>query len=167
VLIVEGKVRKVLDKFGLAVDDVMRPFHELATQVIRDELPSQVRDPLARMRVELQAGYAALTEGVSLIDPTLKGFAQSAGNNALSQIDNIEKKVTSHLKKRSEVELEQLRKAAIHLYPEGEPQERVLNALPYLARYGPALLEDIAAVIRPSIDRPQPEWSGVDCRPSD
>jgi bacillithiol biosynthesis cysteine-adding enzyme BshC len=167
VLIVESKVRKVLDKFDLAVDDVMRPFHELATQVIRDELPSQVRDPLARMRAELQAGYAALTEGVSLIDPTLKGFAQSAGNNALSQIDNIEKKVTSHLKKRSEVELEQLRKAAIHLYPEGEPQERVLNALPFLARYGPALLEDIAAVIRPSIDRPQPEWSGVDCRPSD
>jgi bacillithiol biosynthesis cysteine-adding enzyme BshC len=163
VTIVEGKVRKVLDKFGLEPREVMRPFHELATHVIRDELPDAVRHPLTRLRGDLHSGYDALAEGAALIDPTLKPFVLSARNNALSQVDTAEKKLTSHLKKRSETELDQLRKAAVHLYPGGAAQERVLNVLPFLARYGPGLLQDIAGVIRVSLDRPSPEWSGVLC----
>ncbi len=38
---------------------------------------------------------------------------------------------------------QQLEKAAVHLYPNGQPQERVLNPYQYLIRYGKALLDEI------------------------
>jgi bacillithiol biosynthesis cysteine-adding enzyme BshC len=163
VVIVEPRVRKVLDKFNLQPADVMRPFHEVATRLIQDELPDGVRDPVARLRAELSSNYDALVEAAAAIDPTLRAWVTGVRNNTLSQVDNTEKKIMSHLKKRSETELEQLRKAAISLYPDGTPQERVLNALPFLARYGPGLLRDLAQAMRVRLDRTAPHWQGTEC----
>jgi hypothetical protein len=61
------------------------------------------------------------------------------------------------------VELEQLRRAATNLFPKGEPQERVVGIATYYARYGPAILDVIAANIDFSFDRSAPEWTGVLC----
>ena len=59
--------------------------------------------------------------------------------------------------------MEQLEKAAVNLFPLGQPQERVLNVMPYLARYGPALLEAVAGAIRVQLGTPAPAWNGVLC----
>ena len=57
----------------------------------------------------------------------------------------------------------ELRKAAANLYPDGAPQERVLNALPFLARYGTELLVELLAALEPGIGRPVEGWTGVSC----
>ena len=163
VTIVEPRVRRVLDKFGLEPSDLMRPFHEVSTQVIHDELPHEVLDPIARLRSAITEHYDRLIEGAATVDPTLRGWVTSVRNQSLGQVDSAEKKITSHLKKRSEIELDQLRKAALSLYPDGAPQERVLNALPLIARYGPGLLRDLLAAASPRLDRPRPAWRGVVC----
>ncbi len=161
--IVEGRVRKVLDKFGLEPADLTRPFHEVATGVVHGELPDTVTEPLRRLREAAQAEYETLAEGAATIDPTLRNWVIGGRNTLLGQLDGAEKKMTSHLKKKSEVELEQLRKAAVNVFPGGEPQDRVLNILPYLARYGPGLLRDLAAAVGVQLDRAVPGWTGVVC----
>ncbi len=45
------------------------------------------------------------------------------------------------MKRENEIALAQLEKAHMHLFPEGKPQERVLNPLYYLARYGNPFIE--------------------------
>lgn len=141
--LVERKVRKVLDKFELQPSDLRRPFHELAAQIARDELPQRVVDGLARIRRELTDAYAELVDATAAIDPTLKGPLEGARNASHKQVEDAERKILSHLKKRNEVSLEQLRKAAVHLYPNGARQERVVNFAAYQARYGPELLSAI------------------------
>jgi bacillithiol biosynthesis cysteine-adding enzyme BshC len=163
ITIVEPRVRKVLDKFGLEPHELMRPFHEVATQIIHDELAREVLDPIARLRSAIAQQYAALADGASAIDPTLRGWVTGVRNQALGQLESAEKKITSHLKKRSEIELEQLRKATVSLYPAGVLQERMLNGLPMIARYGPGLFRDLVAAMEIRLDRPLPGWRGVDC----
>lgn len=146
--LVERKVRKVLDKFELQPSDLRRPFHELAAQIARDELPHRVANGLARIRRELTDAYADLVEATASIDPTLKGPLEGARNASHKQAEDAERKILSHLKKRNEVALEQLRKATVHLYPNGARQERVINFAAYQARYGPELIPAIYRCMR-------------------
>ena len=163
ITLVEAKVKKVLDRFGLGLDDLRRPPHELAAEVLREELPDGVVAALRRLRSDLGEGYAALLEASRAVDPTLKGPIQSARNAAYVQLGEIEKKVVQHLKRQNAIGVEQLEKAAVNLFPLGQPQERVLNVMPYLARYGPALLEAVAGAIRVQLGTPAPAWNGVLC----
>jgi uncharacterized protein YllA (UPF0747 family) len=78
-------------------------------------------------------------------------------------VHDAEKKITSHKKKRSEIEVRQLARAAANLAPGGTAQDRALNAIPYLARYGPDLVHDLLDAIDMRPDRPAPEWTGVAC----
>jgi bacillithiol biosynthesis cysteine-adding enzyme BshC len=161
--IVEHKVQKVLDKFSLERDTVKQPFDQLASQVVRDELPEEVSATVARLRDEIAARYAELVAATQSIDPTLRGPLESTRNASHKALADAEKKIVSHLKKKNEIGIEQLRKASNNLLPDGQPQERVINALSYIARYGPAFLEAVASQIGVDLSANTPEWTGVKC----
>jgi uncharacterized protein YllA (UPF0747 family) len=63
-------------------------------------------------------------------------------------VEEIEKKLVHHLKKRSETELGQVARARNLVRPDGKPQERVFTVAPFLARHGPAFLEAVLAEAR-------------------
>ncbi|MGQ0812993.1 MAG: bacillithiol biosynthesis cysteine-adding enzyme BshC [Gemmatimonadota bacterium] len=161
--IIEYKVRKVLDKFGLEVVDLRRPFDQLASQVIRDELPTNVAATMLSLREQILNGYAALMAATEAIDPTLKGPLENARNASHKALADVEKKIVSHLKKKNDVGIEQLRKASMNLYPDAHPQERTISAISYLARYGPSFIDAIAAEAEVRQDGHAPEWQGVAC----
>jgi bacillithiol synthase len=141
--VVEGKVRKVLDKFGLAVPDLQKPFHALAGEVTRDGVPAPVRAALGSLRGAIGKGVAELQDAVKTIDPTLKGTVQSVRSQAFSAMEELERKVVAALKRENEVGLAQLEKAQLHLFPLGKPQERVVNPFYFLSRYGGAFLDEV------------------------
>lgn len=164
VTVVEGKVRKVLERFDLTLDDFRAPLHELTTRIIRDGLPDDVKEPLEALERTIRREYERLGRGAETIDPTLGGWLASQRNTLLGQLQAAEKKITSHRKKRSEIETEQLRKAASNLQPDGIAQERALNALPLVARYGAGILADMAEAIQyPIPGASKPGWNGVRC----
>jgi bacillithiol biosynthesis cysteine-adding enzyme BshC len=147
VTLIEGKVRKVLDRFDLGPDDFDRPAHEIASRILREELPEDVAAALEELRAALGHGYGRLTEAAKDVDPTLAGAIASARNAALGETRDIEKKIARHADDRRAIAVEQLRKAEVNLFPAGKPQERVLNPLQYLARYGPGLVEDVFSAL--------------------
>jgi bacillithiol synthase len=164
ITLIESKVRKVLDKFEMDAAEFRRPFHELATQRVRDEMPAAVTEPLNRLRQAIRTEYELVREAAAAIDPTLRKWIDGVRNAGLGEAESVEKKVTSHLKKRSEVELEQLRKASINLFPENVPQERILNVLPFLARYGNGVLHDVARAMQVRlVPDGAAGWTGVRC----
>lgn len=161
--VVEGKTRKVLDKFGLDVADLAVPPQELAARVLAEEVPVDVEEALKRLRGAIGDGYGALAKAIEQIDPTLKGPVGSARSAAFSELAELEKKVMRQLKSRNEVTLEQIEKARVNLFPTGRPQERVLNPLQYLVRYGDAFVDQVRSAVHVQIDVDAPEWAGVDC----
>lgn len=144
VVLVEAKIDKVLRKFELDVDDLGRPFHELASDFAREELPDDVRHALGQIRGAVGQGSSALETAAKAIDPTLKGPIQAARNAAFSAFAEAEKKILQGLKKQSEIALGQIEKAQTNLFPDGRPQERTLNVFQYLVRYGDALVLALA-----------------------
>lgn len=149
VTVIESKVRKVLDKFGLEPTSLDRPFHELAGEIARDETPAAVQEALGRLRGAVGQGTAALTQAVREVDPTLKGPISHARTVAFEAIQDVEKKIVQAVKRENEIALQQVEKARLHLYPDGRPQERVLNVFYYLVRYGERFLQALLERFHP------------------
>ena len=141
VTVVESKIRKVIDKFDLEPDDLRRPYHEIASEIAREEVPADVRRALGRLRGSVSEGSEELMKAARSIDSTLKGPVTHARNAALSAFQDVERKIVQSVKRENEIGLAQLEKAHLHLFPDGKPQERVLNPLYYLARYGNRFIE--------------------------
>jgi len=118
-----------------------RPFHEVASDVAREEVPAEVRAALGKLRGSIGSGIGELKRAVSAVDQTLAGPVQQTGSQAFSALDDLEKKILQAVKRESEIGLNQLEKAQVHLYPQGKPAERVQSPFYYLSRYGGAVLD--------------------------
>jgi uncharacterized protein YllA (UPF0747 family) len=145
---VETKIRKVLDKFDLQVSDLHRPFHEVAGDIARDEVPPEARKALGGLRGAIGKSVGELTQAVKPIDPTLKGPVQHIRSQSFAAIDELEKKIVHALKRENEIALGQLEKAQVHLFPLGKPAERVQNPFYFLTRYGGAVLDELYDAFR-------------------
>jgi bacillithiol synthase len=163
VTLIESKVRKVLDKHRLQPIDFRRPIQEVTAQVVREETPPEITAALAELRREWSAGFEGLAELAAGVDPTLKGAVQGARNSGFQQLGEVEKKIAQSLKRQSATTVEQLEKAAVNLFPLGAPQERVLNVVQYLSRYGVELLPSILQEMQVQLEVDAPAWAGVEC----
>jgi bacillithiol biosynthesis cysteine-adding enzyme BshC len=150
--VVEGKIGKVLKKFGMDVAALDRPFHEIASEVAREEVPADVRAALGKLRGAIGSGMGELTKAARGVDETLKGPVQQGSSQAMGVLDDIEKKVVQAVKRQSEVTLSQLEKAQVHLFPAGKPAERVQSPFYFLARYGGAVLEAVYERFRVNLE---------------
>jgi len=141
--IVESKIQKVLDKFDVTKERLEMPSHELASDLARDEMPEAATAALGRIRGAIGQGSAELTQAVRDLDPTLKGPIGHARGAAFEAFADAEKKIMQAVKREQEIALRQIEKARLHLHPDGTPQERVMNATYYLARFGASFVQDV------------------------
>jgi len=146
-LIVEPRVDRVLAKFGIDLDELLQTEGAAEARIIRDQLPGEVTGPLARLRASLEAEYTALATGAATVDPTLEKSVLGSRGQALRGLEDVEKKVLQHLKKRRETELGQVARARVAVRPGGQPQERVVTIGTFLGRLGPGLMDDLLAEI--------------------
>jgi bacillithiol biosynthesis cysteine-adding enzyme BshC len=146
-VLVEPRVDRILEKFGIELEELFAPEGALESRLVRSQLPREASAALESIRSAVESGYEALERSAAEIDPTLVRPVQGARHQALSGTQDVEKKLVQHLKRRQETELSQIARARTAVHPGGKPQERVLTAAPFLARYGPALITDLADAI--------------------
>jgi bacillithiol biosynthesis cysteine-adding enzyme BshC len=146
-VLVEARVDRVLDKFGITLDDLSAPPGALESRLVRSQLPSGASEALATLRKAIETGYGSLTAVAVEIDPTLERSVQGTLQQALSGSQDVEKKLVQHLKRRQETELSKLAKARTAVLPNGKPQERALTIAPFLARYGRDLLAQLSSAM--------------------
>jgi bacillithiol biosynthesis cysteine-adding enzyme BshC len=152
--VLESKVSKVLEKFDLALDELARPFHDIAGDRARDDVPDEIRRALGSFKGTVARGVADLSDAVRELDPTLKGPVQHVRSVAFDALSDVERKVVQAVKRENEIALQQMQKAHLHLFPEGRPQERVFNPFYYLVRYGGRFVDEVADGIRGALPLP-------------
>jgi len=145
--LLESRVEKVLERYGLTPADFAGPPGALEARLARDAVPADIADTLVRLRAELDLHYGRLGTEVARVDPTLERTVQSARNAALAGTHEVEKKLVASLKRGNETLTGQLERARAALAPAGQPQERVLTAASFLVRYGPGLIDAIDAEV--------------------
>jgi bacillithiol biosynthesis cysteine-adding enzyme BshC len=146
-ILVDARVDRVLRKFGARLEELLEPGERLEARVVRRHLPPEAAEALANLREAISANYEVLARAAVAIDPTIERTIRHLGNQAMLGLQDAEKRLVSHLKKREATELQQIGRARELVLPLGRPQERVHTIAPWLARYGPSLLSDLVAEI--------------------
>ena len=146
-LIIESRVEKVLQKHGLTPEDFSEPAGALENRLARADMPEDLAAALEALRDDVAARFQRISGDVQLIDPTLERTVESARNAALAGTNEIEKKLVASLKRAQGTVAAQLARARAALAPNSKPQERVLTAASFMARYGTALLADVEAEV--------------------
>ncbi len=143
--LVDSRTDRVLRKFTLTLDELALPPDALASRVVRQRLPEEADVALGGLRQDLEASYTRVRDVAGRVDPTLVRSVEGRRDRALDGLDRIERKLVTHLRRRMGIELGQLASAQAAIHPDGQPQERVLCVVSFLARGGPALLEQVRA----------------------
>jgi bacillithiol biosynthesis cysteine-adding enzyme BshC len=156
-LVIEPRIRKVLEKFEIVPDDLRLPEGQLEQRLVRGDMPVAAQAAFETLRAVLPREYGTLRDAAATVDPTLTKPVESAQHAAETGLRDLEKRIVSHLKRQNETLVQQVAKARHNLFPLGRPQERVLTAATYLVRYGPAFLDQAygeierwAAALEPS-----------------
>ena len=142
-LLIEPKVERVLDKYGLAPDNLDGDVNAVIARVLAEMAPPEVQAALKELRRDVGASLERLERAAISFDPGAKSLMGSGEQAIYSAIAALESKLQGRVREKNEIAQQQIEKAAVNLYPGGEAQERMLNPLPYLIRYGEELLDSI------------------------
>jgi bacillithiol biosynthesis cysteine-adding enzyme BshC len=145
--LLDPRVAQLLDRFRLPLQDLAAEPEQLASRLLRAHLPPDLEATLAAARQGVDEIFRRLGEAVAAVDPTLQATAGQTGGHIKGHLDQLAKKAVQALKRREADTRQQLQRLRDALMPGGKLQERVYPVLPFLAKYGPALLTALRACI--------------------
>jgi uncharacterized protein YllA (UPF0747 family) len=147
-VIIEPHVAKILEALRLTPEDLRDP-HEAEARVARSRLPKTVIGALNATRTALDKRLDAL--GDVIMDeraPVAPAVTSGLRANLTRRLDRFERRLIAASKKQHADIMREIGTARGSLYPLGKPQERALNFVPLLARYGPMLRDEMLAGAR-------------------
>jgi uncharacterized protein YllA (UPF0747 family) len=136
--VLEPRIERILQRYSLDVSDFADP-HAVETRLARASVPPGILENAESIKAETDRAVSRMLEGegADLVPP---GVIEGLKRNVAHRIDRLERRFAASIKRRGN---DALRDAAIArgaLYPFGHPQERALNIIPLLARYGDDLV---------------------------
>jgi len=145
--LVEGRSRRTLERFGIsAAELVQRPAEVLAA--LRERLvPADLAGELAELKELIGQRWSHLAAGITALDPTLQVPAEKSLQQLLHTLSQLEQKVARAVASRESAGHAQLEALIAALFPSGILQERQLNAVPFLCRYGRGLISELYEAI--------------------
>lgn len=141
--LLEGKIEKVLDNYDLKVPDFWSNVEALINEIAKAQLPESLEKRIRCASLCVNKNLQTLEDTVIEFEPTLKNTVENVKGRILGQMDGLEKKILQAYKKRNEVIGQQIHKAQNSLYPNNNFQERELNILPYLFKYGLGFIDQL------------------------
>jgi bacillithiol biosynthesis cysteine-adding enzyme BshC len=149
--LVEGKVRKVLDEYGLNVGDMDDDLEALFQRVVRERLSSDLEARFDQATAGIDDAMDALKPSLKEVDPTLVKSADAARVAIQKEFERFRHRVLKAEKRNHEQVRVKLEKARANLFPGGKPQERTISILYFLNKYGPGLLEQLGTSLDPEL----------------
>ncbi len=146
--LVDAAVIKFVRRYDIAVESLHAQDEAVLNRLLSDQLPDTVDEAMQATDAAIRERMQALAATVSGVDPTLAGAAASTLDRMERELGNLRNKVVQAAKRRNQTLRRQFARAQTQLFPHGAPQERVVGAVYFLNRYGPALIDRLASDTR-------------------
>ncbi len=150
--LVEAKITKVLDKYGVRADDFADDSGATISELIRTRTPPELEQALSELRRVVGSALGRVEEAALDFDPGARSALGSGKRAVFESIGALESKLQSRVREKHSVMKSQLEKAAANLFPHGRPQERMLSLYPFLVRYGEGLVGAVYDEVRTPLD---------------
>lgn len=145
--LVEPALAKILELRDISVSDLIatQP-EEMAQKLGERAMPIEGKEKLAAAGNALDEELRSITEWMERLDAGLGKSAEVAASKMRYQMDRL-RRLASTYQLQSESNLRKHVDALyLNLFPENHPQERVLGAAAFLARYGEGLVPELVGI---------------------
>jgi len=146
-IVIEPRVQKILDRYSLTPGDFSDP-HAIETRLAKASVPEDIKAGIAELQTALDQQIAKL-EAADHDHLVSARVIEGLRRNMLHRVQRLERRYMAAIKQRGNEALHDVRAARASLYPLGIPQERALNVIPFVARYGDELFDAVMAEASP------------------
>jgi len=122
----------------------------LESRLARGALDPDAASALERLRATLSALPGSMHESAEALD--LERAVQGAAGAMQHRADRLERRLVAAVKRRETALMTDVSTLRAALRPRGGRQERILNPVPFLARHGLTLLDEMREAARPHAD---------------
>jgi uncharacterized protein YllA (UPF0747 family) len=143
--VVEPSVDRRLGRLGMVLNDIRTP-HDAERRLGDRAMPSVLREGLDGLRDDLGRRLGAIAAAAAAADQLVpERVIEGARPQMLHRVDRLERRLRAAARARHVEAVDDLAAVRASLMPEGQRQERRLNAVPMLARHGDLLLAQLKA----------------------
>ncbi len=147
--IIEKRHAKTMNKYGIEIADLFEGQDELMRKVVErslDQNTSLVFDETEKLFDEqLEKLRASLVE----VDPTLGDALKGSRDKIFYQLQHLRTRFVHNRTRRDEATAQQIERLVTIIYPHKNLQEREINAVYFLARYGYELIDRLYDEVEP------------------
>ncbi len=141
--LIEKKIQRLVHKFGI---DYVRFFEEresLVENYLRQHTGAEIEQRFQNLEATMLHSLQELSEVLLAIDPNLQKALDKTAGSIRNSLDKLRGRVNHSLEQRLQTEVQQLRRIQTYLFPQGKYQERVLNILYFLTKYGKGFIPEL------------------------
>ncbi|MEX1138810.1 MAG: bacillithiol biosynthesis cysteine-adding enzyme BshC [Bacteroidota bacterium] len=134
--IIEEKVEKVFKRYQFSLTDFFSDVELVKQRVAEHSSSVKIGELFGGTGGSITETLESLRAGLIKIDPTLAGALDTARSKIDFQLEGLRQKTVAAQKRQNEVAIRQVEKAANHVFPGSNFQEREINVLHFLNKYG-------------------------------
>lgn len=145
--LMERRYAKTLERYDLRWTDLLAGFDRVLQSVVQRYLASETTDLFDHTERWLKDRLSEIGRAVAEVDPTLGQAARTTADKMLYQLNNLRTRFIEARGRKEQTIYRQIQRALSVLYPDGRLQERGLNILHFLSRYGPDLVPGLLGTL--------------------
>ncbi|MCC6396810.1 MAG: bacillithiol biosynthesis cysteine-adding enzyme BshC [Bacteroidetes bacterium] len=141
VTVVEERVQRALEKYGLRLEDLFGDQSVLTNRVMEQISEVKLDDLFQRTTKGIHGLLTELRFGLKELDPTLLGALENATSKIDINLGVLKEKSIAAQKRRNETAVRQIERSVGSVLPGGVLQERQLSVVYFLNKYGPDFMK--------------------------
>lgn len=142
-IIIEKRAETLFEKYNFTHDDLYGDVEQLINRIAALSFPEEVNKKVAEFRTGLHDSYEDLMRFLLEYDKNLGENAKQTYIKIDFAMNNLEKKLFARHKKKMEDIRQQIYRLAGTIWPDRQPQERVLNINYFISKYGFGIVDFI------------------------
>lgn len=143
VVVLTASWQKSLKKEALTLDDVYHGLDKQRQRCVHERDDQHIDERLQRLHLQIENAYSEL-EPLKEIHANVQEWLIRNEEKVNFQLDYLKKKLWQAQRKRCRVELIRLQQLEDGILPNHSRQERVINPMSFVARYGLSFVDRIA-----------------------
>jgi bacillithiol synthase len=141
--LLDAKAQRLLKQYNIEVEQVWEGPQELRKRMSAASIPGNLSTLLQENGTEIQKRLRQWSDGVAVLDPTLKTAVETAQNKIEYQTEKLQQMIGRALDRKSGTVVSHQEFLSNLIYPNKSLQSRELSFLPFAARWGQAAFEEI------------------------
>ena len=143
ITVLEKKIKKAADKYSLTIEHIFNKRGGVVDEAASTGSGRAVAGDIELVSVNFRQEFDRIEKNLIAVDTSLKGAAETAWDKIDKAMKVLKDKTADAEKRKNELTHSQLGKAVRHIFPNDQFQEREINALYYLNKYGPGFIDTI------------------------